>query len=239
MILRLTKNLMNKCKASKIPPILINNTFVVNSKEKANEFISYFSDQCKPLINNSSLPNLYYITDERLNHIPFTTDDILSQIRGLNIHKSSGPDEISAGMLNLCDDTIVVPLKLIFNNISSTGVFPELWKLANVIPIHKKGSKQLISNYRPISLLPICGKIFEKIVFKHIYNYLISNNLITKNQSGFRQLIDLVNDIHKSFVSRTSLEVRAVFLDISKAFDKVWHDGLIFKLKKMVCQDLF
>ena len=89
--------------------------------------------------------------------------------------------------------------KLIFNNISSTGVFPELWRLANVSPIHKKGSKQLLSNYRPISLLPICGKIFEKIVFKHLYNYLISNNLITKNQPGFRpgdstvnQLIDLI-----------------------------------------------
>ena len=157
----------------------------------------------------------------------------------LNIDKSSGPDDISARMLILCDDTIVVPLKLIFNNISSTGVFPELWQLANVIPIHKKGSKQLILNYRPISLLPICGTIFEKIVFKHLYNYLISNNLITKNQSGFRpgdstvnQLIYLVNDIHKPFDSRTSLEVRAVFLDISKAFDKVWHDGRIFKLKQ-------
>ena len=103
---RLANRVMNKCKAPKIPPILINNTFVVNCKEKANEIISYFSDQCKPLINNSSLPNLYCITDERLNHIPFTTDDILSQICSLNIHTSSGPDEISARMLELCDDTI-------------------------------------------------------------------------------------------------------------------------------------
>ena len=87
----LVNRAMNKCKPPKIPPILINNTFVVNCKEKANEFISYFSDQCKPLINNSSLPNLYYITNERLNHLPFTTDDILSQIRSLNIHKSVDP----------------------------------------------------------------------------------------------------------------------------------------------------
>ena len=114
-----------------------------------------------------------------------------------------------------------------------------MWKLANVTPIHKKGSKQLTKNYRPISLLPICGKLFEKIVFKHLYNYFVSNNLITKNQSGFRpcdstvnQLIDLINDIHKSFDNRKSLETRAVFLDISKAFDKVWHEGLIFKLKQ-------
>ena len=142
-------------------------------------------------------------------------------------------------MLSLCDESIILPLNLIFTNILCNGVYPDIWKQANVTPIHKKASKQLVSNYRPISLLPICGKIFEKIVFKHLYNYLVSNNLITKNQSGFRpgdstinQLIDLINDIHQSFDHRKSLEVRAVFLDISKAFDKVWHDGLLFKLER-------
>ena len=124
-----------------------------------------------------------------------------------------------------------------FSNILSSGIYPDIWKQANVTPIHKKGSKQVVSNYRPISLLPICGKLFEKIIFKYLYNYLISNRLITSNQSGFcpgdstiNQLIDLVNDIHKSFDRRESSEVRAVFLDISKAFDKVWHDGLLFKI---------
>ena len=142
-------------------------------------------------------------------------------------------------MLSLCDDSIILPLNLIFQNILETGVYPEKWKLANVTPIHKKGSKQLVSNYRPISLLPICGKLFERIIFKNLYNHLVSNGLITKNQSGFRpgdstinQLIDLVNDVHMSFDHRKSLEVRAVFLDISKAFDKVWHKGLRFKQKQ-------
>ena len=229
---------MNKSNAPKIPPILINNKYVISCMEKANEFVKYFTQQCKPLINNSTLP-LYHLTDERLSHIPLTNDDILSQIRSFNINKSSVPDEISAIMLMLCDDSIVVPLKLIFTNILSTNVYPEMWKHANVTPIHKKGSKQLVTNYRSISLLPICGKIFERIIFKHLYNYLASNDLIIKNQSGFRpgdssvtQLIELVNDIHKCFDQRKSLEVRAVFVDISKAFDKVWHDGLIFKLEQ-------
>ena len=88
--------------------------------------------------------------------------------------------------------------------------------------------------YRLISLLPICGKILEKIIFNHLYSYLI-----TTSQSGFRrgdstthQLIYLVDEIHQAFDNTECFEVREVFLDISKAFDKVWHDGLIFKLKQ-------
>ena len=119
-------------------------------------------------------------------------------------------------------------LKIIFDNILLTGIFPDQWKEANVTPVHKKNDKQLISNYRPISLLPILAKVFERIIFKNLYNYLISNNLITKNQSGFRpgdsavnHLLALVNDIHTAFDDKRSLEVRSVYLDLSKAFDKV------------------
>ena len=119
------------------------------------------------------------------------------------------------------------------------GVYPDIWKNANVTPVYKKGDKQQINHYRPISLLPICGKILEKIIFNQLYSFLTNNNLITKNQSGFRprdscsnQLLDLIDTIHKSFDATPTLEVRAVFMDISKAFDKVWHDGLIFKLEQ-------
>ena len=117
---------------------------------------------------------------------------------------------------------------IIFKNTLLTSTYPDQWKLANVTPIFKKGDKQLIKNYRPISLLPVCSKIFEKIIFKNLYSYLNTNNLLTTNQSGFRpgdsttnQLLYLVNEIHQAFENPKSLEVRAVFLDISKAFDKV------------------
>ena len=95
-----------------------------------------------------------------------------------------------------------------------------------------------MSNYRPISL-PIFEKVFERIVFKNLYNFLTRNNLITKQQSGFRpgdsctiQLLSLVNEIHEAFHDKNCFELRAVFLDMSKAFDKVWHEGLLFKLRQ-------
>ena len=89
-------------------------------------------------------------------------------------------------MLFLCDDFIILPLHIIFKNILLTSTYPDQWKVANVTPIFKKGDKQLIKNYGPISLLPICSKIFEKIIFKNLYSYLNTNNLLTTNQSGFR-----------------------------------------------------
>jgi len=236
---KIINKVMNKCKAPKIPPLLINNVFILNCREKAKLFTEFFSQQCKPVINDSVLPNISYLTNETIEQIPIENEDIISLIRKLNPNKANGSDGISGQMLLLCDDSVILPLRIIFNNILSTAIYPDMWKLANVTPVFKKGDKQLIKNYRPISLLPVCGKIFEKIIFNNLYNHLTTHNLITKNQSGFRpgdsttnQLIDLVNEIHHAFDSTKSLEVRAIFLDISKAFDKVWHDGLIFKMRQ-------
>ena len=142
-------------------------------------------------------------------------------------------------MIKLCGHHLCVPLKIIFENILETGIFPDQQKEANVTPVHKKNDKQIVTNYRPISLLPILSKVFERIIFKNLYNHLISNHLITKNQSGFRpgdsvtnQLLSLVNDIHAAFDDKKCLEVRSVYLDMSKAFDKVWHEGLVYKLRQ-------
>ena len=234
---KIINKVMNKCRAPKIPPILVNNVFILNCRDKAKHFNDFFSNQCKLVINNSTLPQFNFLTDSRIDHITIQNDEILSLIQNLNPNNATDPDEISCQMLLLCDHSIVLSLKIIFENIIKTSTYPDIWKLANVTPVFKKNDKQSIKNYRPISLLPICGKLFEKIVFNNLYNYLNANNLITKKQSGFRpgdsttnQLLYLVNEIHEAFENPKSLEVRAVFLDISKAFDKVWHEGLIFKL---------
>ena len=89
-----------------------------------------------------------------------------------------------------------------------------------------------------MSLLPICSKIFEKLIFDSIYDFIDKNNLLNKNQSGFRpsdscihQLIGITHNIFSAFDANLSSEVRGVFLDLSKAFNRVWHDGLLYKFK--------
>ena len=104
--------------------------------------------------------------------------------------------------------------------------------LNNVVPTYKKNDKQLVKNYRPISLLLICGKIFECIIYNKLFHFFQGNNLISPNQSGFKlgdsctnQWLAITHEINKSFDD--GYEVKGVFLDISKAFDKAWHKGLI------------
>ena len=192
---KIINRVMNKCRAPKIPPILVNNIFILNCSEKAKLFIDYFSQQCMPNITNSVLPPLNLLTDKKIDHISIQCDEIISLIRNLNPNKATGSDGISGQMLLLCDNSVVLPLKIIFQNILVTSTYPDMWKLANVTPIFKKGDKQLIKNYRPISLLPICGKMFEKIIFNNLYSYLNANNLITKNQSGFRPVDSTTNQL--------------------------------------------
>ena len=133
-------------------------------------------------------------------------------------------------MIKICDETISLPLKIIFDTVFKSGSYPDKWKRANVVPVHKKGSKNIFKNYRPISLLPVCGKIFEKCIYNSLYSYLESNDIFSKSQSGFRkggscisQLMAITHEIYSSFDAFPSSETRGVFL--------VWHEGLLYKLK--------
>ena len=175
-----------------------------------------------------------------LTSLDFSEEEIRKIIRALNIHKVHGHDDISIRMIKICDKSLLKPLVLLFQNSVKLSYFPVIWKRSNIIPVHKKDDKQLVKNYHPISLLPIFGKIFEKINFNKIYHFLLEERLLNPNQSGFRQsdscinqLLTITHEIFEAFDCNPTLEVRSVFLDISKAFDKVWHEGLLFKLRSM------
>ena len=149
-------------------------------------------------------------------------------------------------MIKICDEALVKPLSLIYKNCIDTGVFPDIWKKSNIVPVYKRGDKQIIDNYRPISLLPICGKILEKNLLNSIYKFFEENNLLCEHQSGFRpsdscghQLLSIVHDIYASFDCSPPLDVRGIFLDISTAFDRVSHDRLIYKVKCIGINDMF
>ena len=133
---------------------------------------------------------------------------------------------LSIRMIKLCGNSVCKPLSIIFNDCLNKGKFLHEWKKASVVPVHKKGHKQSLKNYTPISLFPICSKIFERPIYNEIFNFFTENNLISRNQSGFRhgdfcvkQLLAITHEIYESFDE--GFELRGVFLDISKAFDKV------------------
>ena len=230
--------IINKKRFSNVPPLLENGVFVTNFQTKGNIFNDHFVEQCSVIINDSILPNFTSRCDSLLSNVEITGEKILHIIRSLHPKKAHGWEDLSINMIKLCDIEIVKPLYLIYMKCLEIRWFPSSWKKANVLLIHKKENRQLKKNYRPISLLPICRKIFEKLMFDAIYEFLCENQLLTPNQSGFRagdstinQLLSITNKIYSAFEEFPSRETRAVFLHISKAFDKVWNDGLLFKLK--------
>ena len=102
----------------------------------------FFSQQCKPIINSSVLPNFIFLNNKRIDQITIGNDEIIALIRNINPNKATGSDGISDQMLLLCDDSVILPLKIIFRNILLISTYPDTWKLANATPIFKKADKQ-------------------------------------------------------------------------------------------------
>ena len=183
------KTFVNGSKIPLIPPLLVNNEFVTDLLDKANLFNDFFSEKCRPITNDSTIPNNQTIeTVSRLSDI--NIDINIKLIRSLDLNKAHGDKKVN--------------------------------------------------NYRPVSLLPICSKIIEKIIFNSLFGYLEDNELLNCNQSGFirsgdscvhQLLMCATHEIYKSFDANPSLEVKSVFFDISKVFDRVWHYGLLYKPK--------
>ena len=107
-------------------------------------------------------------------------------IQKVDPNKAHVQGNISILMIKICGKSICIPLRKIFEECLRTGTFPLEWKKGNVVPIFKKGDKHIYKNYRPVSLLPILGKILERLVFIKMFPFFIENRLIAANQSGFK-----------------------------------------------------
>ena len=158
-------------------------------KHKADLFNSYFATQCRPLEIESVIPPVLCRTPNSLSNITLSQEKILEVIVKLNIKKAHGIDGISTAMLKSCASEVSKPLYLIYKKCLECGNFPSSWNQC----IKKKSPGE--NELSPDSLLPICGKIFEKIIFYSIYKFLSDNNLLSKNQSDFRPGDSTVNQL--------------------------------------------
>ena len=183
----LIKKLQGNTQSYNIPPLQddISGNILINDEDKANLLNKFFCSISNLENSEATPPDFERRTDKNLD-VPFITiEEIKDVLEVLPLGKANGHDRISHNMLKNTSSTICKPLQIIFNNSLQSGKFPKIWKSALVIALFKKGVKSDPTNYRPISLLSCVGKVFERIVFKHIYNFLLKNLLIYKYQSGF------------------------------------------------------
>lgn len=211
--------------------------YAYESKDKASLFNNFFLSHSNIDTTNAKLPNDNHSPCELLTSLIVQECEVEDLLNSLDCSKSTGCDNISPKLLKLAGNSIVSPLTSLFNFCIENNQVPHIWKQAHVIPLHKKGDRDTLNNYRPVSILPIVSKIFERILFKHIYNFFRDNNILTKHQSGFQPQDSTVNQL--SYLYHTFCEaldhkkdIQIIFCDISKAFDRVWHEGLLYKLKR-------
>ena len=185
----LLKTFYNKRKIPLIPPLLVNNNFVTDFKEKANLFNEFFCKQCTPVANDSTLPTLLETPSKTLFSLEIIASDIGKIIKALKVNKAHGHGETSIRILKLRESAITEPLYLVFKNCLSSNTFPDVWEKVNVIPVHKKGGKQVLKNYRPMSLLPICGKISEELYLMRYTPSLKTTNYSIRVNLDSRKMI--------------------------------------------------
>lgn len=225
--------------SNNIPPLcdpLDTSNLVFDNNDKCDLLNQYFCSVTNIENRDKHLPDFDDRGREIISDVVIFEQDVLDVLSNLNPNKAVGPDSISNRMLIAVKNEIARPLCMLFNKSIRLSTFPSEWKLAHVIALYKKGDKSIVSNYRPVALLSCTSKILEKILYKFIFNHLFFNDLIYKYQSGFlpgfstvHQLIELYHEILLSIDS--SHKTCITFCDVSKAFDRVWIKGLLYKLE--------
>ncbi len=235
ILLRLMKN--NKFSSS--PPLVENNETITEPGLKSDIFNIFFAEKATVPNSQDIPPNLQRFAEiPDLNCLNTSPIEVGKLIRGLKKSHSSYCG-IPGKFLNLISSEISYSLHQLFNNQFEVGIFPDIWKTAHVVPIYKRsGSKNSKTNFRPISILPTLSKVCESIVHDRLLDHCSKYNIISERQAAYlkgdstiSQLIYIVHYIRSSWGN--SKIVEGAFLDISAAFDKVWHKGLISKLAQI------
>ena len=217
-----------------IPPLHYQNQTINNPKDKADIFNAFFHSQFLLDETNKDIPTLSKPINT-LDSIHLEIEEVCSILKSLQVGKARGPGMINNRILKEIADSVSPVLTDVFNTSLSLAQVPDIWKRSNVSPVYKKDDKDNVANYRPISLISSSGKAFEKAIHKHVHNFILANQIITPFQSGFMPRDSTVNqltDMYNTFCQALDegKEVCVVFCDISKAFDRVWHRGLLAKL---------
>ncbi len=228
----------------------VNNKEINDKKTIANEFCQFFTAIGKNL--QSKIPSLSDIVWKAQDHselhekmnpnnksFQFTATspwEVLAVIKKMKRKVSEGYDEIPASLIIDGAEELAVPLSYLINQCLAHSVFPTAEKCAKVTPLHKSDEKMVMDNYRPISVLPILSKVFERMVHNQLYTYLEENNLLSDCQFGFRRksstehAVPYFSDFIKTIMDKGKL-TGAVFVDLRKAFDTKAHATLISKLQ--------
>ena len=218
-------------KSCRIPEIVrCKNEISSNTITKANMFNNFF-------YNQFSEPSTYDIEiglEQDEEYIDFSTTRISQLLSDINVNKACGLDNIPGIVLKHCSTSISAPLSRLFHSIYNTGIVPNEWKKANVVPIHKKGDKGDITNYRPKSLTCIVAKIMERIIQDELL--IRTRHLMNEHQHGFlanksctTNLIDLSDSINIDLHNKIGTDI--IYFDFQKAFDTVKHDLILMKLR--------
>ena len=221
-------------------PLEYEGEIIHDQKRKADIFNKYFAEMSTLDGDNDPIPLISEEPPETpgLSNLRFDQEEVVKAIGSMRTNSATGYDGISYLALKKTSESTKGILCRLFNACMKRGIMPKTWKKANLTPIHKKNNLSDVKNYRPISLLSCLSKVIERLVCDRLRVYLEENNLITDAQYGFRrgsstldQLLDLYDNIMKNMDEK--MVTKLLFLDVSKAFDKVWHKGLIYKLKRL------
>lgn len=236
-----------RCKITAVETLTVDGVDMERADIKANVIADTFERAHKITHSDHSaadrkvVQHVQWLNSQSITIEPYdltTAEEVKFHTISLKNKKSPGLDGIKPLIIKRMSDNFFVLLTQIFNWCLCNGYFPQTFKAAKVIPILKKGkAANLASSYRPISMLTVIDKVFEKIILSRVKRFTEQNNIIHKYQFGFREGLSTIHQLKRVLKLITDNKVErkstgVVLLDIEKAFDTVWHNGLVYKLNE-------